>query len=78
MIPINPPPEKNQSSEEKIILMQIRIFGVLLMVFSVLLFFSLVSYTSKDAPNLQISFSDWFSIFSDDTSLRLHFDTTLN
>ncbi len=48
------------------------------MLFAVLLFLSLISYTAKDELNTKITLSELSSIFSSDSMIRIKADTTYN
>jgi len=50
--------ENNNDTTIPEIKFQMRLFSILLMTFAVLLFFALVSHTSKDEANLQIKFTE--------------------
>lgn len=55
-----------------------KLFAILLALFAVLLFFSIVSYTTKDELNAKVSITEIFQIFSSDSMLRIKADTTYN
>ncbi|MEJ5246085.1 MAG: DNA translocase FtsK 4TM domain-containing protein, partial [Bacteroidota bacterium] len=55
-----------------------RIFAVLLMIFSVLLFLSIISYTQKDELNAKITLSELLTIFSSDSMIRIKAETAQN
>ena len=83
----NPNQETNDSQAEQVkpaekfyfnIKFQTKVFAILLMCFSALLFIALISYTPQDEANAQISFFDLFSMFSDDPVIKFKFDTTQN
>ena len=72
----------NQNSEQENqllnIKMQTKIFSVLLIAFSILLFIALISHTSKDEPNTQFRFKELFGLFSGEPNIKIKFDTTVN
>lgn len=83
----NPNQETNDSQAEQVkpaekfyfnIKFQTKVFAILLMCFSALLFIALISYTPQDEANAQISFFDLLSMFSDDPVIKFKFDTTQN
>lgn len=51
-------PDNTKPNDAKTLRFQVKIFAILLMSFSTLLFLALVSHTSKDASNLQLDFLD--------------------
>ncbi len=55
-----------------------KIFAALLGIFAILLFLALVSYTQKDELNAHVTLSDFTSIFSSDSMIRIKADTTYN
>jgi S-DNA-T family DNA segregation ATPase FtsK/SpoIIIE len=57
---------------------QLKVFGILLMVFALLLFLALVSHTPRDGVNTTWTFSEFFGAFSDDPQIRIKVDTTFN
>ncbi len=57
---------------------RIKIAGVLLGIFALLLLLALVSYTSKDEANAQLSMRDLLGVVRGDAELRAKFDTTHN
>ena len=70
---------KNPTQKELInIGMQTKVFAILIIIFSVFLFISLVTYTSKDEPNLKISVTELFNLFSNNPEIRMKLDTTIN
>jgi len=69
-------PEK--SPKEMNVSLYSRIFAVLLMIFSDLLFLSIISYTQKDELNAKITLSELLTIFSSDSMIRIKAETTQN
>ena len=57
---------------------RIKIAAVLLGVFAVLLLIALITYTSKDEANAQLSMRDLLGVVRGDAELRARFDTTHN
>jgi S-DNA-T family DNA segregation ATPase FtsK/SpoIIIE len=57
---------------------QIRVVAVLLLLFSVLLLLSLISYSKLDEANTQISFREFFKLLAADEALRAKYETTHN
>lgn len=75
--PKEPKARKSQQSDVNYSLYS-RIFAILLMLFSVLLFLSIISHTQKDELNAKITISELFSIFSSDSMIRIKAETTHN
>ncbi len=69
-----PPAPKSQVDRQR----QIRIISITLMLFAVLLLIALISYTSKDEANAELTMHDISGIFRGDESIRAKVDTTQN
>lgn len=67
-----------EQKDVQILKFQTKLFAVLLMLFSVLLSFALVSHTSKDESNTQFSFKEVFGLFSGEPNIQMKFDTSIN
>lgn len=57
---------------------QLKVISVLLFFFAILLFLALISYTSKDESNTQLSIGEFFGIFWGDDAVRVKAETTYN
>ncbi|MBK9246784.1 MAG: DNA translocase FtsK [Ignavibacteria bacterium] len=57
---------------------QIKIIAITMLLFSVLLLIALISYTSKDEANAELTFHDIMGIFRGDDAIRAKVDTTQN
>ncbi len=73
-----PKSKPDKSPKEMNFSLYSRIFAVLLMIFSVLLFLSIISYTQKDELNAKITLSELLTIFSSDSMIRIKAETTQN
>lgn len=81
---INNPDEEEDNNIDRVdkfyfnINIQTKVFAVLLIFFSILLFLALISHTTQDDTNSKIKFYELFNIFSDDPVIKFKVDTTTN
>jgi DNA segregation ATPase FtsK/SpoIIIE, S-DNA-T family len=69
---------KSNKSKMKTSSRNMKIFSVLLLVFSILIFFSLISYTPKDEVNTEISFGELMDFIGGNSAIQAKIETTRN
>jgi len=76
--PATPPRGQRTMKDEKDLISRYRIIAVLIAVSAALLLIALLSYTSKDEANAELTMRDVMGVMRGDDALRVKFETTHN